>query len=99
MSREGNLLRVPYDAIKVGKGVIGGLQVFHKSTEDVGPGTMAGTVTLRASAVGVTISEFSDLKELVRYKMFCISSDSDSYILFRVLSPLWFDEVRATVDS
>lgn len=96
ISREGDLLRVHYDAIALGKGALCGLQVFHKNRQDTGPGTMAGTVTLNVSAVGVTGSEFSDLKEMVRYKMFCTSPTKGNYALFRILSPIWFDQVRAS---
>ena len=37
----------------------------------------------------------SDLKDLVRFK-FVASNNSGDWVMFRMLAPVWFDEVDAS---
>ena len=72
---------------------MGAAQLFHKNSEDPGPGTQVSTDLVRALAVGITSGYYEGLKELVRYKFACIGQSSNDYILLRMHAPVWFDAV------
>jgi hypothetical protein len=67
------------------------VSVMTKNKEDTGDGT-AVTGSLSLSAAGRDTDEFSSLKELVRYK-FVAGGSANEWVLFRMLSPVWFDAV------
>ena len=73
------------------------VDVFHKNSEDVGDGTVFSGVSLVRNSEGRSSDTWSGLKELVRYRIKCQSDfiDSPAWILFRMLSPVWFDDVLA----
>ena len=71
------------------------VEVFHKNSDETGNGTKLGLTALDASSNGVFSKEFNDVKELVRYKYVPRSSDSRDLAFFRMLEPVWFDEVKA----
>ena len=79
------------------------IELFTKNTEDAGDGTnadaMAATMIV-ANAIGrQTVEWFSAgniaLKELVRYRFSVTGNAQTDWILFRMLSPVWFDSVKA----
>lgn len=103
MSRQGDFMRPIFQAASLSANTDAGLEVFHKNSEDAGPGTLASTTKVTASDAGYATAEFSSLKELVRYKFFCTvrkgTSASDQNVLFRTLSPVWFDAVHVSNDG
>jgi hypothetical protein len=73
------------------------VHLFHKAAEDAGDGTdVNGGITISASAVGrTTATEWSGLKDLVRYRFTLTSGGEEpSSLLFRMLPPSWFDSVK-----
>lgn len=99
MPRQADNLSVTYEALYVdldgGAGIQAGLQVYHKNSEDVGPGSNASATIIRLTAAGKETKEFLDLKELVRYRFYCVGSNDNASVVFRVLEPVWFDDVLA----
>ena len=73
------------------------VEVFHKNSEDTGDGTLFSGVSAVRNSKGRTSSTWAGLKELVRYRFTCNSEleDTASWILFRMLPPVWFDSVVA----
>lgn len=75
--------------------------LFTKDAEDTGDGTVVdATVRIDASAAGRRIQEWGSLtgiglKELVRYRFFPFGGSGSSSVLFRMLSPVWFDTIRS----
>ena len=89
--RGGDILRATVEVIaKNGSdGVV--VSIYHKNREDTGDGTSLGTMT--QSTVGRGTSEFTGLKELVRYK-FDPGSTTGNWVMFRILPVVWADAVR-----
>ncbi len=105
--RGGDHARFTVDVVSMGQS--GGgvpeilVRVWTMSTEETGDGADAdATVSIVRTTVGRTIQEWlststTGFKELVRYK-FSVSNTSDVgtvWALFRMLSPVWFDAVKA----
>ena len=75
------------------------VEVLTKSSEDTGDGDAISNVVITATAAGRSSVECDStvsngINELVRYK-FTVSGDSTGSVLFRMLTPVWFDEVSA----
>ena len=72
------------------------VQLFHKNSEDTGPGTQVGSTTITATGSGRTTAEFGTVKELVRYKFTITAGGSNDlrWALFRMLGVVWFDAVK-----
>lgn len=68
--------------------------VFHKNSEETGPGTSAGPVVSSTSTLGLHPAEIGPLKEMVRYEITVTSSSGLGAILYRMHSPTWFDVAR-----
>src|SRR5688572_20812517 len=100
MPRRGDNLRVTLDFIhRVSSQLT--VRVFTKNNEDAGDGNDADAGTsIVASASGRSTAEWTSgtatLKELVRYKFTVQSTGSGAgdWVLFRMLSPIWFDTVK-----
>ena len=80
------------------------VEVFTKNGEDTGDGVNADngatpqnitrTTVGRSSATWKSDSLTPGLEELVRYKFTASGTQGDS-VTFRMLPPVWFDDVRA----
>lgn len=79
------------------------VEVYQKNSEDTGDGfihpsensTPPGTPTeIDTSTLGPTSETFENVMELVRYKI-SASGSGTNRILFRMLSIVWYDEVKA----
>lgn len=72
------------------------VEVFHKNSEETGPGTSAGTVVSGTSTLGVHTATIGSLKELVRYRISLEGTSGSSIggVLCRILQPTWFDAAR-----
>lgn len=73
------------------------VRVYHKDLDDTSNGTAAGSPIVLSSAMRGS-SRALGLKELVRYKFVCVTTASSGQtdvdrVLFRMLSPVWFDKV------
>ena len=70
--------------------------VIHKNDSTTGAGAPVSGGTMAISAEGVGRVDCSGLKEMVRYRFeLNKAGPSDARALFRVLAPVWFDDVRA----
>lgn len=97
--RQGDSVRMTLEVVQINAATLEA-EVFTKNTEDAGDGTDADTATsIVASAVGRTTTEWTSgtasLLELVRYRFIVTGSNVTDWILFRMLSPVWFDSLRA----
>lgn len=73
------------------------VRVFHKNREDAGNGTLLGDGEIGLTSAGRVTGEWSGFKELVRYR-FSVDVQvvgQAPKVLFRMLSPCWFDTVRS----
>jgi hypothetical protein len=71
--------------------------VFHKNTEETGPGTSAGALVTTIATPGLYSQTFTGLKELVCFEVL-VQQDSGGSIggvLYRFLPSTWFDTARA----
>ena len=95
MQRAGDNIIATTDVISIVSGVTLRVSVYTKNREDVGDGSSLGSFDV--TSAGRHDHEFDDLKELVRYKLRALGPGADrkDYALFRMLSPVWFDDVRA----
>jgi hypothetical protein len=98
MPRGGDNVLINLDLVEVTFGSLTGtfeVKLYHRDTDGTGDGAaLAGSIS-RDSA-GRSTAEFTGLKELVRYR-FRVSATTlgQEWALFRMLSPVWFDTVRA----
>lgn len=71
------------------------VQLFHKDSEETGPGTAVSGSTATRTTAGTSEVEYAGVKEFVRYKFLCTSTaqDAEDYVLFRMLDPVWYDSV------
>lgn len=70
------------------------VEVYHKNAEDTGPGSLKAAVVTNLTTVGVKEGvTIGPLQEMVRYKITVTSDNSGSTgaILYRILTPTWFD--------
>jgi len=98
MKRGGNNIRVTVDLISNTAGTEVQVELYHKKSEDAGDGSPVDANVLTTSTVGQSVQAWSGLEDMVRYK---ITSDksggsSSDFVLFRMLSPIWFETVNAT---
>lgn len=98
--RQGDNLRVTVDVVQRVSSQLT-VRVFTKNSEDAGDGTDAEVGTsIVASATGRAAAEWTSgtatLLELVRYKYTVQSTGTGAtdWVLFRMLSPVWFDTVK-----
>ena len=69
------------------------VRVLTKNTQDVGDGTLI-TGAIAPTGVGVFSQSYpGDLKELVRYRYTLSGGAAGTYVLFRMLPPVWYDTV------
>lgn len=99
MRRGGDNLRVTVDVVaRVSSQLT--VRVFTKNTEDSGDGIDADAGTsIVTTATGRASAEWTSgttLQELVRYKYTVQSTGSGAgdWVLFRMLTPIWFDTVK-----
>lgn len=95
MSRGGDNCRITLDVIKSSTGGLV-VQLFEKNRETAGAGDQVGSLNITTAALGRHSLEFDGdeaVKELVRYKFITTGTGSTDYILFRMLSIVWFDDV------
>ena len=74
------------------------VRVFTKKSEDAGDGTDAdGTKTISLADPGDPVSAVwaGKLKDLVRFKYTVGGASAGDWIMFRSLTPTWYDEVEA----
>lgn len=96
--RQGDYLRATLEIAAI-SGATLEVEVFTKNAEQSTNGVDADTGTsISSNAVGRGTAEWgptgsTGLLELVRYK-FTASGSSGNWVLFRMLSPVWFDAVK-----
>ncbi len=94
MPRQGDDLRVTAELVDKATANLE-VRVFHKNREDTTNGTDAdASTTITLSSVGRADAEWTGLEELVRYKFTSTGTTASHYVLFRILSPVWFDAVQ-----
>ena len=101
MNRGGDNMRVTVDILgRVSSQLT--IRVFTKNREDSGDGVDADAGTsIVATSTGRSSAEWTSgtaaLRELVRYKYTIQSTGSGAgdWTLFRMLTPIWFDTVKA----
>jgi len=96
VARGGDNLLFTADLVSLSDGKLE-VRVYHKALEDEGDGVSVGP-TLVATAVGQSARITKGLKDLVRYQYKSVSTagsptDIDR-VLFRMLTPVWFDAVQ-----
>lgn len=71
------------------------VDVYHKNSEDSGPGAVLGALVGATTTLGLHKKQFSGLKELVRYRI-TVSATADKMggIIYRFLQVAWFDKAR-----
>jgi hypothetical protein len=91
MERRGDNVRITADVAAPNASTLS-VSLFQKNTEDAGDGTLVSGGSISATTVGRATKEYTGLKEIVRYKFEVTGGPA---VLFRMLGPLWFDEVEA----
>jgi len=97
--RGGDSLRATVDIVQV-NGATLKIEVFSKNSEDTGDGTNADAATnISSGATGRSTAEWTSgtatLKELVRYRFKVTGATVSDWVLFRMLTPVWFNSVKA----
>lgn len=97
MKRGGNNIRVTVDLIANTTSAEVQIELLHKKSEDAGDGSPVDANVLKTDTVGQTVHAWSGLEDLVRYRIKCdkTSGSSSDYVLFRMLTPVWFESVNA----
>ncbi len=100
VSRGGDYVLATLDLVQTNMGSLLGaldVRVFHKNSQDSGDGSQVGSTPISRDTPGRTTTEFGPVKELVRYKftISAIGMEATGWALFRILSPVWFDAVKA----
>jgi len=97
MPRKGNTILFTCDLVARHEGRLE-VRIFHKKEEDDGNGIQVGG-TISTTAIGQTVRQAVGLFDLVRYEFKSVSTagspDTLDRVLFRMLSPVWFDAVNA----
>jgi len=102
-ARQADSARVTLEVVQINGATIV-VEVFTKNTEDDGDGLnadSAGAPTkITANVVGRTTTEWLwagtiSLKEMVRYRYTITGNEVSDWVLFRMVSPAWFDSVKA----
>ena len=100
--RQGDSVTCTLDMVAISGAITLTVELFTKNTEDQGDGENADpsspTTAITASATGRASATWIGTdsegpKELVRYKF--SSTGSGGWFLFRMLDPVWFDDVKA----
>jgi len=90
--RQGDYLRATVEVVAMAGSTGVTVTVLTKNKEDTGDGTaVSGSIAQSSAGRGTT--EFTTLKELVRFK-FDPGTTSTSWVLFRMLPAVWFDAVK-----
>ena len=101
--RQADHLRVSLEVVQINGATIK-VEVFTKNSEDSGDGTNADSAgvptNITANAVGRTTTEWYSsgtigLLEMVRYRFKVTGTSVSDWVLFRMLSPIWFNAVKA----
>ena len=97
--RGADSFRATVDIVQV-NGATLKIEVFSKNTEDTGDGTNADAATsISSAAAGRSTAEWTSgtatLKELVRYRFKVTGTAVSDWVLFRMLTPVWFNTARA----
>lgn len=95
--RKGDNIQYAIDLIEAVGAKIS-VTLFTKNTEDPGDGTTTGSAISLTNTVGVTSEVLKQgVVELVRYQFNVVADASNTlgWVLFRMLSPVWFDSVKA----
>jgi hypothetical protein len=94
MPREGNVIRGTFDVLEL-SGVNFVIELATKNRDETGNGDLR-TAKITTATEGVKVMGWGGLKELVRFRY---STDSGTnnydYALFRMLTPIWYDAVKA----
>lgn len=90
--RRGDLLICTLDVVEI-EGAEITVEMYTKKAEDAGNGTLVGG-SYTASTTGRFTFESgpSDFNDLVRYRFTVVGTTSE-WVLFRMLSMVWFDAV------
>ncbi len=95
--RQGDNARMTLEVVAISGATIK-VEVFTKSSETDGDGSLAGTSgtdKIERTTAGRETYEWSgNLNELVRYK-FTVTDATTKWVLFRMLPPVWFDTIAA----
>ncbi len=89
-ARGGDLMRASAELVARSASETVTITPFTKADTDAGDGA-AATGTLTLSSVGRQTAEFSNLKNLVRYKI--DPGATGSWVMVRILPPSWFEKV------
>lgn len=93
MSRGGDNVIITVDVIEQSTSNIT-IDLFEKNSEDTGDGSAHPSGSFSGTGVDRFDKEYNGVKELVRYRLTATGSGNNR-ILFRMLSPVWFDDVTA----
>lgn len=93
MPRQGDGIRITVDLVKNNATNLI-VDLFEKDASATGDGAANGDAPITANSVARFTGEFSPVKELVRYK-FSVTGSAGQSVLFRMLAPVWWDEVDA----
>jgi hypothetical protein len=70
------------------------IRVFHKDSDDQGPGTLLGTISTAVGSSRFTEQVLTGIKELVRYQITCADVSGGAGAIYRILQPNWFNTAR-----
>jgi hypothetical protein len=100
--KQGDHARITLEVAEVNGATIK-VELFTKNSEDAGDGTNADSggvpTNITAAATGRTTQEWYStgtiaLKEMVRYRFTVTGGVASDWVLFRMLSPVWFSAVK-----
>ncbi len=101
--RQGDSVTCTLDIVAISGSTNLTVELYTKNSEDEGPGENADdTISITGNSagqatpktwVGVSGTGAKGPKELVRYKF--SSASGSGWYLFRMLDPVWFDDVKA----
>lgn len=97
MSRGGDNMTITADLISKDTSNLE-VALYEKNSEDTGDGTAhsGGTLMVTDASGGTPSSKtYTGVKELVRYRIEATGSGTNR-VLYRMLTPVWFDAVGAT---
>ena len=94
MAREGDTVRGSFDVVEL-SGVNLEIELVEKNREDTGDG-IARAQKITATTTGIHDRGWGAVKELVRFRFKAAGgSNNYDYALFRSLTSIWFDSVKA----
>lgn len=94
--RAGNNIRVIVDMVKR-ESIDLTVELYSKKSDETGNGAVVSGGSMTVSSEGRTIKEYSGLEDMVRYRFELrgATGSGGDWVLFRMLSPVWFDAVEA----